>query len=228
MVLKDRPGRQRRLPLAATAVQQPPRCLPRLASPAAEWTYEPARPPQTPDVAPTYGIGTKPLVNFLKRPGIINSRHKPGCIFHTPRQYAKTHWSKGDTPFVQKPWLPVPAPVRSLCTAAARRHTSMSAARPLSGVKDAGAPAQQDGIFLVHRFHETNLLQGDSIRGAGFPDAVASHPISGTGGCDGGSSEGGRTTHCGEGVGRASVDLPFADGAGEPGGARPDPAALSG
>jgi predicted nucleic acid-binding protein len=81
---------------------------------------------------------------------------------------------------------------------------------------------------LVHRFHETNLLQGDSIRGAGFPDAVASHPIRETGGCDGGNSEGGRTTHWGEGVGQASIDRPVADRVIEPRGARPDRAALSG
>jgi hypothetical protein len=83
-------------------------------------------------------------------------------------------------------------------------------------------------LHLVHRFHETNLLQGDSIRGAGFPDAVASHPIRETGGCDGGNSEGGRTTHWGEGVGQASIDRPVADRVIEPRGARPDRAALSG
>ena len=69
---------------------------------------------------------------------------------------------------------------------------------------------------------------GIPFEAADFPDAVASHPISETGGCDGGSSEGGRTTHWGDGVGRASVDRPFADRAGEPRGARPDAAALSG
>src|ERR1035438_8345609 len=96
-VLKDRPGRQRRLPLAATAVQQPPRRHPRFAGPAAEGAYKPTRPAQAPDVVPTCGMGTKPLVNFLKRPGIINPRQKTCCVVHLPRLYAQPHWSKGDT-----------------------------------------------------------------------------------------------------------------------------------
>ena len=80
---------------------------------------------------------------------------------------------------------------------------------------------------LVHEFHETNLLQGDSIRGLGFPDAVAS-PISETGGCE--WRQLGRWSNypLGRGSWPSFNRLPGRGPSLEPRGARPDRAALSG
>src|SRR5271157_52540 len=84
-VLKDCPGRQRRLPLAPSAVQQPPRRHPRLARPPAMRAYEPTRPAQAPDIFAAGGVAAEPLVNLLKRPGIINPGDKISGVLHPPR-----------------------------------------------------------------------------------------------------------------------------------------------
>jgi hypothetical protein len=94
-VLKDRSGRQRRLPLAATAVQQPPRRHPRLADPPAVRAYESARPAQAPDIFAACSIATKPLVNLLKRPRVIYPSDKICCPFHPPRLSPRLTGVKG-------------------------------------------------------------------------------------------------------------------------------------
>src|SRR5713226_1578131 len=94
-VLKDRPRRQRRLPLAATAVQQRPRRHPRLAGPPAMRAYEPARPAQAPDIFAACSIAAEPLVNLLKRPGVISPRDKISCVFHPPGLSARLTGVKG-------------------------------------------------------------------------------------------------------------------------------------
>src|ERR1019366_5974365 len=94
-VLKDRPGRQRRLPLATTAVQQPPRRPPRLAGPPAMREYEPARPAQAPDIFAACSVAAEPLVNLLKRPGVISPRGKIFRVFHPPRLSPRLTGVKG-------------------------------------------------------------------------------------------------------------------------------------
>src|SRR5271157_5141505 len=84
-VLKDRPSRQRRLPLAPLAVQQPPRRHPRLAGPSAVRADESVRPAQTLDILAASSVTAEPLVNFLKRPGVINPRDKVTGVLHHPR-----------------------------------------------------------------------------------------------------------------------------------------------
>src|SRR5271165_5912314 len=84
-VLKDRPSRQRRLPLAPLAVQQPPRRHPRLAGPCAVRADESVRPAQTLDILAASSVAAEPLVNFLKRPGVINPRDKVTGVLHHPR-----------------------------------------------------------------------------------------------------------------------------------------------
>src|SRR5271165_2010892 len=98
-VLKDCPGRQRRLPLAPLAVQQPPRRHPRLARPPAMRAYEPTRPAQAPDIFAAGGVAAEPLVNLLKRPGIINPRDKISGVLHPSKAITRTNWSEADTLF---------------------------------------------------------------------------------------------------------------------------------
>src|SRR5208337_3852741 len=98
-VLKDCPGRQRRLPLAPSAVQQPPRRHPRLARPPAMRAYEPTRPAQAPDIFAAGGVAAEPLVNLLKRPGIINPGDKISGVLHPPRL------SPGPTGVKRRPYL---------------------------------------------------------------------------------------------------------------------------
>src|SRR5208337_2625406 len=96
-VLKDRPGGQRRLPLATTAVQQPPRRRPRFTGPPATRADEPAWPAQASDVVAARRIAAEPLVNLLKRPGVINPRDKVSCVLHPPEAITWAHWSERDT-----------------------------------------------------------------------------------------------------------------------------------
>src|SRR4029079_9526912 len=83
--LKDRPSRQRRLPLAPLAMQQSPRGHPRLAGPSAVRADESVRPAQASDILAASSVAAEPLVNFLKGPWVINSRDKVTGVLHPPR-----------------------------------------------------------------------------------------------------------------------------------------------